>query len=190
MKQRVVVMAHGHPKFSKGGGEHAAHALFRALNQQVDCEAWFVATAPDRHLAFGEDLGSINSKELIIRGGSCYFFNNSAIALDSSSGLMEWLQKVNPTVIHFHHFVNLGVELILALRVAFPSARLILTLHEFLLLCPLKGQLLRRDGRLCHGPELHDCLVCLPKRSANDLLMRQVRMQALLNTVDHLISPQ
>ena len=189
MKQRVVVMAHGHPKFSKGGGEHAAHALFRALNQQDNFEAWFVATAPERHLAFGEDLGSLNSKELLIRSGSCYFFNNSAIELDSSSGLMQWFQQVNPTAIHLHHFINLGVELILALRAAFPKARFILTLHEFLLLCPLRGQLLRRDGRLCQAPDLHDCLVCLPDRSANDLLMRQVRMQALLTSVDHMISP-
>ena len=30
---RVLVFSHGHPSFSKGGGEIAAYNLFRALNE-------------------------------------------------------------------------------------------------------------------------------------------------------------
>ncbi len=41
MKRKVLVVAHGHPDFSKGGAEIAAYTLFQELNRRDDCEAWF-----------------------------------------------------------------------------------------------------------------------------------------------------
>ncbi len=42
--QRVLVMAHGHPDFSLGGGELAAYNLFKALREDDTVEqAWFIA---------------------------------------------------------------------------------------------------------------------------------------------------
>jgi len=42
--QRVLIMAHGHPDFSLGGGELAAYNLFKALRDDETVEqAWFIA---------------------------------------------------------------------------------------------------------------------------------------------------
>ena len=44
--QRILVMAHGHPDFSLGGGELAAYTLFKAYQARDDVdEAWYLGRA-------------------------------------------------------------------------------------------------------------------------------------------------
>ena len=46
MKQRILVVSHGHPDFSLGGAEIAAYNLFEAFKNNDDVEdTWFLARA-------------------------------------------------------------------------------------------------------------------------------------------------
>ena len=43
---RIAIFSHGHPSFSKGGGELAAWHLFEGINAGGAHQAWFIARAP------------------------------------------------------------------------------------------------------------------------------------------------
>ena len=190
---RLLVIAHGHPALSRGGGEHAANALHRHFQRQEGVESRFLAAAEDEHLAYGCSIGSIDDgqggRDLLIRRSGCHFFHPSAVDLSDAGDLAHWVRTWQPDAVHLHHFIHVGLDLITALRHWLPNSRIVLTLHEFLSICPYNGQLRRRDGLPCGGPSSHGCRQCLPERSATDLLLRDQMIRLALARVDHLISP-
>lgn len=64
-----------------------------------------------------------------------------------------------PEVAHLHHLMYLGLDL--PRRLAAAGVPVVLTLHEYWLLCPRNGQLLHPGGGLCEGPEEGLCARCL-----------------------------
>jgi len=82
-----------------------------------------------------------------------------------------------------------GVEAIDLLRRAAPRARLVLTLHDYLLLCPREGQLLTTAGRPCRGPSLDACRRCLPDRSTVEFALRDRSLRDACRAFDQLIAP-
>ena len=56
------------------------------------------------------------------------------------------LDEFKPEIVHFHHFLSLGDQLVT--RAADHGARVVYTLHDFGLICP-NVKLLRTDGHLC-----------------------------------------
>lgn len=186
---RVLVAAHGHPRLSPGGGEHAAYALHQAIADQPGFTSCFLAAAEECWIAEGQDLVSLDEREWLIRRSQCGFFHPTAVDLSDPSDLSVAVRDYAPDVVHLHHFFHLGLDLIHALRRWCPKARIVLTLHEFLALCPYNGQLLKRDGRLCQGPHPLECQQCLPERAAVDLLVREQMLLQTLAVVDVLVSP-
>lgn len=190
---RLLMIAHGHPALSRGGGEHAAYALHRYFQRENGVESLFLAAGSEEHLAYGGSIGSIDDgqggRDLLIRRSGCHFFHPTSADLSDSGELAQLIRQWQPDVVHLHHFIHVGLDLIIALRHWLPSSRLVLTLHEFLSICPYYGQLRRRDGLPCEGPSIHSCQQCLPDRSATDLLLRDQLIRLALARVDHLISP-
>ena len=187
---RIVVFAHGHPRFSPGGGEHAAYALFQQLNSQPNIKAWFVAACDSSFFSVGQTISSLNASEILIPRAKDDFFHYSNTCLDESSEFTPWIREIQPNILHFHHFVHLGLDLIIALLGLMPKAKSILTLHEYFTICPYQGQLLRRDGKICtNGPNIHDCIQCVPHQSTTNLFMRSTMMESLLERIDYLIAP-
>ncbi|MGQ0553748.1 MAG: glycosyltransferase family 4 protein [Planctomycetota bacterium] len=69
-----------------------------------------------------------------------------------------WLDEHKPDVIHVFHLLGLGLSLVEEARAR--GIPVFVQLMDFWFLCPTV-QLLRRDGRLCEGPETHECVECL-----------------------------
>jgi glycosyltransferase involved in cell wall biosynthesis len=101
--------------------------------------------------------------------------------------LIEWAK---PDVIHFHHYVQLGLEAIRVIRNFCPKTPIILTLHEFLAICNNNGQMLRVNaGGLCHKATPMACNRCFPSTSPEDFFLRERLIKRYLDIVDHFISP-
>lgn len=192
MTLRIVVMAHSHPAFSKGGAEITAYQLYQAFRERADCDAWFLA----RHAVPGfERPGSAfaarseDGRDLLYRQDTDYF-DFSAIQLRYlSHDLPALLTEIRPDVVHLHHYVNLGIETIRVIRNILPDCRIILTLHEFLAICNRVGQMLKTDGRLCETASPQDCHLCIPERSPADYFLRERYLKGFFSLVDRFISP-
>jgi glycosyltransferase involved in cell wall biosynthesis len=164
---RVVIFSHGHPTFSKGGGELAA----------------------DHLLHLGTPVAAINEREYLISGNAEHFHLNACIALGDSSDFSEMLRNINPDVIHFHHYVWLGIEMIRAAKRTCPDAKIILTLHEYIAICSNSGQMIKTDGRLCYQYSPRECALCFPDKTPEDFFLRERYIKSYFNLVDQFISP-
>ena len=194
MQSTVLVLSHGHPAIRPGGGENAAYALHGELLRQGDWRSVFLAAAPAEHFQEGEDLRPCTAadtagSEWLVKASSDWLTYQSACSLLNGSPLHQLVLELQPQVISVHQIMHLGVDLILRLRDWCPQARIVYTLHEFLLLCPFNGQLKTREGWYCQGPTPLGCRQCLPEISSELLLLRSARIQLLIDQVDCFISP-
>lgn len=191
MKKRILFLAHGHPDFSKGGAEFAAHALFEEFNRRDGWEAYLLA----RHgvpgivhtgTAFAARPGG---REILFSGGTDYFTFSSLQPHETVCEFGELLDRLRPQVLHFHHYVNLGIEMLRVARQRLPHARIVLTLHEYLAICNRNGQMVKTDGQLCYKSSPAECHACMPGRSPQDFFLRELYIKSFFGLVDHFIAP-
>jgi glycosyltransferase involved in cell wall biosynthesis len=186
---RIAIFSHGHPSFSKGGGELAAWHLFEGINAGGAHQAWFIARAPREMLHPGTPVAALNEREYLIGGNAEIPDLCATIALGPDSDFAALLRTIRPDVIHFQHYVHLGLEMIRAARRTCPDAKIVLTLHEYIAICMNSGQMLKTDGRLCHRYSPRECAQCFPERAPEDFFLRERYIKAHFDLVDRFISP-
>lgn len=193
---RALFLVHGHPALQPGGTEALARTLFRTLREEHGVQGLLLAAAEpaQRGALPGTRIqpvgGDAADDELLVTLGGFDRFN---LAQPDSLGLVATLgpllARLRPEVIHLHHLLHWGVETLDLLRRLAPQAALVVTLHDYFLLCPREGRLLTRDGRLCHGPSPDSCRACLPERSAGEIALRRAHLLGALRGVDMLVAP-
>ena len=95
------------------------------------------------------------------------------------------LTSLAPDVVHFHHFVNFGVEVFQHVRRVLPDCRIILTLHEFLAICHDLGQMVTaRHFNLCYRSGDARCHDCFPQIARSDFFLRKRYILWYLDLVD------
>src|SRR6266511_4530125 len=133
---KVVLVSHGHPTFSIGGAEVASYNLFNALNCRPDSEAHYLAhvgppIAPHRDTPFLNLLQS--QRETLFFADSYDLFrlsNRDVATLDDHLG--RFLAELRPDVVHLHHVLGFGAEMLHLVRKVLPQAKIVFTLHEYL----------------------------------------------------------
>lgn len=188
-KKRVLVISHGHPQFSKGGGEVAAYNLFLGLRNHPDVEAcWFLGANPKSPTG---NISMLREDEYIWGQTVQNAFLMKAAVPDSTIiNFSAFLRKMAPTVIHFHHYMHVGIEAFVMARKSCPSARIVLTLHEMLGICLSDGQMVKRnDMALCYKESPQGCNECFPQYSSEDFWLRKRWFLKHFEVVDHFVSP-
>lgn len=189
----ILYIAHGHPRFARGGGELAAYRLFDAIRQQSGYEkSGLLAAAPNASiLPAGCQIMGLQPHEWLIAPSHHALVHDSAIKLtkDAHGVVFNALKTYPFQLIHAHHYVHIGIDLLIAIKTWFPSSRLILTLHEYWAMCAYEGRLLRRNGKFCNGPSPMDCLDCVGHQHRQALAVRRLRIRHLFEKVDCFISP-
>jgi glycosyltransferase involved in cell wall biosynthesis len=93
-------------------------------------------------------------------------------------------------VVHFHHFLLLGLDLLTLTRRVLPQVRIVFTFHEFLAICAADGQMLRTTDRtLCSRASSVRCHQCFPARGPEQFFMREMWMKRHLAVVDAFTTP-
>ncbi len=191
---RVLVISHGHPAFSIGGAEVASHTLFRALNATEGVEAFYLARAASpmrRHVATPLMSLRQGEREVFLHTDAWdeFWLSNGGIA-DLQGAFASYLDHVRPDVVHFHHVIGLGVEALLQVRRQLPGARIVLTFHEYLPICPNHGQMVKAERRtLCHEASPAACNQCFPQHSPAALFQREQHLKNHLLLADAFVSP-
>ena len=181
MVDRILTLVHAHISTSFGGSEHAAFALHGAYRNQG--EAWILTPR-----SAGDEQHS--DRDLTITTNSNPLTLQCLDPTQRDQQLAPLLEMIKPQIIHLHHYLHFGVDVIDALKQLCPTATVVLTLHEYLLLCALDGQMLKRGShRLCSNPGPEACVNCFDGVNPSLFEQRQEATQAALDACDGLISP-
>jgi glycosyltransferase involved in cell wall biosynthesis len=192
---RIAIFSHGHPFYSKGGGELVAFNSFRAMRtSNVDTYLYCAVNQdlkPDFNLfAPGEHLLEFRPHEYLFpaRKLDLFLFSHNDRAFFPA--LIQKLHGQKIDVFHFHHFWSVGTDLIIQLMECFPAAKFILTLHELLAICLRDGQMVRtKANELCYRPSDIECHMCFPQFDKDQFRARRLFLSQLLARFDLLISP-
>lgn len=189
---RLLFVAHGHPEFHPGGGELVAYSLYQAL-RQAGQDAYYIGVVypdliPNTATWDTLALNPHDPNDLALRGGAFDFFSGRGDprALETLGRLFE---RIAPDVIHFHHFVMVGIEAFRIARQRLPSCKMVLTLHEYWAICSLNGQMVHADGTLCERASLHQCARCQPERSFDQFFLREQWFKRFLEPIQRIVCP-
>ncbi len=190
-KEKILIVSHGHPDLSKGGAEVAAYNLYQEY-QNRGIDSLFLARTNNKAHG-GSTFSTRNSDREIL----FHTYMNDFFLFQNGYKKHVWqdfkslLEQYQPTVVHFHHDIHMGLELIKQVKNSLPTARIILTLHEYLAICANNGQMLKPGNlmKLCYKSAPSDCANCFPDKSASDFFLREKYIKSVFKLVDHFISP-
>lgn len=187
-KHRLLVIAHGHPDFSRGGGEIAAHVMFEAYRRHEGVEqAVFLARVA------GDGSGGITkhsqNEYLWARDLRDGFFMEGSHPLPALRNLAGFLRSMRPDIVHLHHAAHMGYEMLELIRRELPDAKICFTLHEYIPICHNDGQMVKTDGSLCFKSGLEACQKCFPDMHAEDFWQRKRRFMHYFSLVDIFFAP-
>jgi len=191
-KLRVLIAAHSHPEVSSGGGEIAAFELFRGLQARLDSTAWFLGC--DRATT-GERPGAVLSQpfsddEYLYRAGAFDWFKFANRDPRFPAEIKALFRELAPDVVHFHHYINFGVEVFYHLKSVLPDCKIVVTLHEYLAICHHYGQMVTTQHRnLCYQSSPARCQRCFPEFDASDFFLRQRYIERFFDLVDRFVAP-
>ena len=189
---RVLVISHAHPDFSAGGAEIAAYNLFKSYKQHdaVD-QAWFLARA-DRGRGVTGYIRKRRDCEYLWEQG---ISNEHLMKTAHQDSIVLWfrdlLHYLKPTVVHIHHYANIGLEIIRAIKNVDSTIKVFLTLHEYIAVCKHDGKMVKTgDGyELCSSESFDECSNCFPQHTPEDFWLRKHHFQKHFDLIDGFISP-
>ncbi len=200
--RKVVYIAHGLPAFSPGGAELAAYHLARAMEAHGHYKPYLLArvAGKDGHLGHhGSPLlrwQQDSITHLLINSSSSYdYFYNTKIDADNQDSdvfgaIREFLLAVRPDIVHFQHYIHIGMDLLSYIKSLLPDVRIVLTLHEYTAICANQGLMLKTDARqLCYQASIMECCNCFPYRRPHDFFLRERLFKSNFRAVDRFIAP-
>lgn len=183
---KVAVVCHSHPSLTKGGAEIAAYALYRGLQQNgVDVIFICACSRADRYrLAFSD-----SSEFAVYYDAERYEHFYHLAPRTAEEQLVKIIREQRVDVVSFHHFLNLGVNSLRAVR-AIPGLRCYYTIHEFLAICHHHGQMVTRPSQLlCSEATTESCVACYPEYLRTQFAMRKSTLLNAFGDFDGFVSP-
>ncbi|WP_339349114.1 glycosyltransferase family 4 protein [uncultured Alteromonas sp.] len=192
MKQRILVVSHGHPDFSLGGAEIAAYNLFEAFKKNEDVEdTWFLARADRGRGITGQIHKRRDNEYLWEQGIADWHLMKSAHQESVTTWFVDLLKSLKPTVVHIHHYAHIGLEFIRAIKKYDSNIKVYLTLHEYMAICKHNGQMVKtgKEMKLCSSESYDECRGCFPENTAEDFWLRKHHFKSAFDLADGFISP-
>lgn len=192
---KVLLISLFHPELVRGGAQQICYELFQGLKETPGIEATLLASIDDSVPALfksGARITGFDGRDrefLFLSREYDYWWHRSSSAqlLESYA---EFLREIRPDVVHFHHFMTLGIDLISLTRKVLPGARILFTFHEFLAICAADGHMVRKnDGSLCTHASPVRCHQCFPELPPEQFFIRERWMKKHLEAVDVFTTP-
>ncbi|MBV8801224.1 MAG: glycosyltransferase [Alphaproteobacteria bacterium] len=179
----------------RGGAQQVCYELFQALKQVKGIKPVLLASVDSTYPALFKSGARITGFDgrpdeyVFLSRDYDYWWHRATNPLLLES-FAEFLQLVKPDVVHFHHFLTLGLNLLPLTRRILPNAKIIFTLHEFLAICAADGHMRRTsENALCRYESQVRCHQCFPQHSPEDFFMRKMWVQDNFSYVDLFTCP-
>jgi glycosyltransferase involved in cell wall biosynthesis len=192
MKNRILVISHGHPDFSLGGAEIAAYNLFNAYQQHPDVEdSWFLARADRGRGATGQIRKRRENEYLWEQGIGDWHLLKAEQQQSLTTWFTDLIQALKPTIVHMHHYAHMGVEFIRVIKQINPEIRIFFTIHEYMAICKHNGQMVKtgEGHKLCSSESYDECHQCYPQHTAEDFWLRKHFIKSHFDLIEGFISP-
>lgn len=187
---RIMTVAHGHPALARGGAEVAAYSMFSHL-KGTGHESVFVARADANMIGHNAEFGAFRSQrdEILVNLPTSDSFSLLSSDHDRLSRIVAALANtLQPNIVHVHHYAFWGIDILRLFKRC--GAKVVLTLHEYLLICHRFGQMVKINGRLCSHSSPTECSQCFPEFAASHFFLReQIIKTYCTKYVDHFIAP-
>ena len=193
--KKALIIVHNHPLVAPGGSEILAYDLFESIKTHTHYDAFFLAASNGqyRQSRLSTPFQTVNNAadEILFWGGEFnHFYQSQNNHQPVYSHFKNFLQELQPDVVHFHHSINIGLEVLSVVRQTLPNVKIVYTIHEFLLICNRDGQMIyRHNNDLCEYASPSRCNRCFPEISPQKFRMREEFIKAHLKLVDIFVSP-
>jgi len=192
---KVLLVSLFHPELVRGGAQQICYELFQGLGERDDLDVTLLASIDSSLPSLFKSGARITGFDG--RPGEFLFLSREYDHLWNKIGdplliraYVEFLELISPDVVHFHHFLTLGIDLLTATRRALPRARIVFTFHEFLAICSADGHMVRlTDRSLCTHASPVRCHQCFPHRPPEHFFVREMWMKRHLESVDAFTVP-
>lgn len=192
---KILIVAHGHPDYSAGGAEMAAYSLYRALSDESPDDVCFLSWISSKQMKLHSPnevtrLAPGRNEWLLHAPHSEWLYQSTVSRSLISRSFIRFLQRLNPDVVHFHHYLGIGLDAIRLVRRLLPNCRIVVTLHEFLAICLRHGQMVTRPAnKLCVRASPLKCSGCFPELYRSHFGLRELWYKRHFAMVDGFISP-
>ncbi|WP_226583446.1 glycosyltransferase [Acuticoccus sediminis] len=192
---RILMISVFHPELVRGGAQQTAYELFLGA-REAGLDATFLASVePNIDQALFKPGAIVTGFDG--RPNEYLFLSDSfehTWYRNLNKRAIEWfatfLRDLKPDIIHFHHFMTIGLDLFLVARKVLPEAKLVLTLHEFLGICKADGHMIRRSDRtLCQRASPVRCHQCFPDIGPEMFQLREDWVKQAFSVFDAFIAP-
>jgi glycosyltransferase involved in cell wall biosynthesis len=191
----VLLISLHHPELMRGGAQQICYELFQGLQQEPGVDPVLLASTDAAYPALyktGACITGFDGRKNEFLYLSTEYDNvwHRTSSPRLIGAFAEFLQTIRPEIVHFHHFLTFGIDLITLTRRILPSARIVFTFHEFLSICDARGHMVRlTDNSLCSHASPVRCHQCFPERSPEHFVMRKMWFMRHLSEVDIFTCP-
>jgi glycosyltransferase involved in cell wall biosynthesis len=192
---KILLLSLHHPELFRGGAQQICYELFEGLRERPDLDTTLLAATDSSSSALfksGARITGFDRREneyLFLSRDYDYAWHKAGNPL-LVEAFVEFLEQLRPDVVHFHHFLLFGIDLITVTRNTLPNAKIVYTFHEFLTICDANGHMVRRtDKSLCEYASSVRCHQCFPERGPEQFFMREMWMKRHLSSVDEFTTP-
>ena len=200
-RRRVLFVLHNHPELLVGGVEMYVQGLYDAFSASEDVEPILLARA-GRPFSPADAPHDDTPLALVNEDPRQYLLYTEFKDFDPLFGRLtrskgrvarafeELLLAYRPDVVHFHHTLFLGFDVVRVTRNVLPDVPIVYTLNEYIPICHRNGQMVRTGTNdLCDEESPRRCNECFPEIPKATFYMRKRFIQSQLELVDRFIAP-
>ena len=192
---KVLIVSFYHPELMRGGAQQIAYELFQGLQNEPGIEPVLLASIDRAYPALYKAGACITGfdqrpNEFLFLPDEYDVAWHRTHSVRLVEAYCEFLETIRPDIVHFHHFLTYGIDLLSLTRRVLPNARLVFTFHEFVSICEANGHMVRTtDQSLCSQASSVRCHQCFPNLSPEHFSLRKMWFMRHLQEVDVFTCP-
>ncbi len=192
---KVLHLCHNHPSLHPGGTEIFALDLHRQLNGGGEVDGLFIGCVDQNHRrqrpgTVFQGIGASSNEMLMWTGHFDNFYLSQIDLHGIVPELTDLLGNLKPDIVHFHHILLMGAEILFLVRRVLPKAKIVMSLHDYYSICAHDGQMVTTgDRRPCHQASPDACHRCFPQLEPEQFVLRERHLKTHFSVVDRFLSP-